>query len=39
MSRILEINEEELYADVEGGVIWRDLVIAATVARPGAAGC
>jgi cytokinin dehydrogenase len=30
MNRILEINEEELYADVEAGVIWRDLVIAAT---------
>jgi len=30
MNRILEINEDELYADVEAGVIWRDLVIATT---------
>ena len=30
MNRILEINEEELWADVECGVIWRELVIAAT---------
>lgn len=30
MNRILEINEKELYADVEAGVIWRDLVLATT---------
>ena len=33
MNRILEINEEELWADVECGVIWRELVIAATERR------
>ncbi|MEO8276985.1 MAG: FAD-binding protein [Thermoanaerobaculia bacterium] len=30
MNRILEINEEELYADVEAGVLWRELVVAST---------
>ncbi|MGE0639383.1 MAG: FAD-binding protein [Thermoanaerobaculia bacterium] len=30
MSRILAVDEENLYAEVEGGVIWRDLVVATT---------
>jgi len=30
MNRILEVNEEEGWADCEAGVVWRDLVIVAT---------
>ena len=30
MNRILEINEDEGWANVQAGVIWRDLVVAAT---------
>ncbi|HSM15058.1 MAG TPA: FAD-binding oxidoreductase [Thermoanaerobaculia bacterium] len=30
MNRILEVNEDEGWADCEAGVIWRDLVIVAT---------
>ena len=39
MNRILEVNQEEGWADCEAGVVWRDLVIVATQTRhdpPGA---